>query len=290
MELLYPGYRSYFSRFRTKLFHTEYTTRYCNSEAPVLYSQVPKYSWYEPRRPSVAARDEGTTKLTHLRPPFAARMTSYEPDGAYRVGKTACREATLSGGSGPFQRKGRSSGKLPEVFSTPTERGRKGSVENHELQMERMCLTENTRGARTSAKHKQLKECRCSQSSGLRLSPANISESIEPLTSLSKIASSFSAARAQRLCRPDPRTLSRDRRSEEVMMSNPPSKSGDEWVLGRVAPRPSSLLSKHPKDVRYVRDTCFFQPTQERKRHYYIVNPAWFSEQRVTVPKNNVFS
>ena len=291
MELLYPGYKSYFDRFRTKPFHTEYTTRYCNSEAPVLYSQVPKYTWYEPRRPSVAARDEGTTKLTHLRPPFAARMTSYEPEGTYHVGKTACREATLSGRSGPFQRKGRSSVKLPEVFSTSTERGlsREGSVENHELQMERMCLTENTRGARTSARHKQLKECQCSQSSGLRLRQANISESTEPSTSLSKIASSFSAARAQSLCWSDPRILTRDRRSEEVT-SNPPSNSGDEWILGRVAPRPSSLLSKHPKDIRYVRDTCFFQPTQERKRHYYIVNPSWFSEQRVAVPKNNVFS
>lgn len=87
MELLYPGYKSYFSRFRTKPFQTEYITRYCNSEAPVLYSQVPKYTWYEPRQSSVAARDEGTTKLTHLRPPFAARMTSYEPDGTYLVGK-----------------------------------------------------------------------------------------------------------------------------------------------------------------------------------------------------------
>lgn len=291
MELLYPGYKSYFSRFRTKPFHTEYTTRYCNSEAPVLYSQVPKYTWYEPRRPAVAARDEGSTKLTHLRPPFAARMTSYEPEGTYLGGKTACREATLSGRSGPFERKGRSSVKLPEVFPTLTERGlsRKESVEDHGLQMERMCLTENTRGARTSARYKQLKEHKCSQSSVFRHDQADISVSTEPSTSLSRIASSFSAARAQRLCRPAPRTLTLDRRSEEVMMSNP-SKSGDEWMLGRVAPRPSSLLSKHPKDVRYVRDTCFFQPTQERKRHYYIVNPNWFSEQRVTVPKNNVFS
>ena len=233
MELLYPGYKSYFSRFRIKPFHTEYTTRYCNSEAPELYSQVPKYTWYEPRRPSVAARDEGTTKLTHLRPPFAARMTSYEPEVTYQVGKTACREATLSGRSGSFERRGRSPLKLPEVYPTPTERGlsKEGSMEDHELQMERIYVTKNTQGARTL-----------------------------------------------------------DRCSEEVMLSNPPSNSGDEWMLGRVAPRPSSLLSKHPKDVRYVRDTCFFQPTQERKRHYYIVNPNWFSEQRVTVPRNNVFS
>lgn len=210
-ELLYPGYKSYFSRFRTKPFHTEYTTRYCNSEASVLYSQVPKYTWYEPRRPSVAARDEGTTKLTHLRPPFAARMTSYEPEGTYCEGKTACREATLSGRSGPLQRKGRSSVKLPEVLSTPTERGlsREGSVENYGLQMVKIGTTDNTRGARTSARHKQLKECQCSQSSAIRLSQANIPESIEPSTSLSKIASSFSAARTQRICWPDPRTLTR---------------------------------------------------------------------------------
>ena len=213
------------------------------------------------------------------------------------MGKTLCREAPLSGRSGPSERKGCSSVKLPEVFSTPTERAlsREGSVEDHELQMDRICLTENTRDTRTSARHKQLKVCQSPKSFGVRrsqanTSQANISGSMEPSTSLSKIASSFSAARAQRLCSPDPRTLTRDRRSEEVIMSNPPSNSGDERMLGKVAPRPSSLLSKHPKDVRYVRDTCFFQSTQERKRHYYIVNPNWFSEQQVIVPKNNLFS
>lgn len=292
MELLYPGYKSYFSRFCTKPFHTEYTTKYCNSEAPVLYSQVPKYTWYEPRRPSVAARGEGSTKLTHLRPPFAARMTSYEPEVTYLAGTTACQEATLLGRSGTFVRKGRSSLKLPEVYPTPTKRGlsREGSVEDHEFQMERMYLTENIRGTRISARHKQLKECQCSQSSGLRRSHADTPGSIEQSTSLSKIANSFSTAYAQRLCGRDTQSLTRDRRSDTVKMSYPPSNNGDEWMPERLAPRPSSLLSKHPKDVRYVRDTCFFQPTQRRKRHYYIVNPNWFSEQRVTVPKNNVFS
>lgn len=277
MELLYPGYKSYFSRFRTKPFHTEYTTRYCNSEAPELYSQVPRYTWHEPRRPTVETRHElkGTTKLTHLRPPFAARMTSYEPKEKYLGGKMACGEATLLGRSGSAERKDRSSVKLPEVFPPSTERGlsREKFAENYELQMARMSPTKNTREATTSAKQAQnLKTHQCKGYSGFEHS--HMSGSLEPRPSLSRIASSFSAANAQKFHKA-PRTLTRDQH---------PS------TMRRVAPRPSTLLSKHPKDVRYVRDTCFFQPTQERKKHYYIVNPNWFSEQRVTVPKNNVFS
>ena len=78
-------------------------------------------------------------------------------------------------------------------------------------------------------------------------------------------------------------------RDLETMASHFTSKNGEQ-VLERVAPRPSTLLSKHSKNVRYVRDTCFFHPTEDRKKHYYIVNPNWFSEQRVKIPKNNVFS
>ena len=78
-------------------------------------------------------------------------------------------------------------------------------------------------------------------------------------------------------------------RDLETMASHFTSKNGEQ-VLERVAPRPSTLLSKHSKNVRYVRDTCFFHPTEDRKKHYYIVNPNWISEQRVKIPKNNVFS
>ena len=83
MELLYPGYKAYFDRFDTKSFQTEYTSRDCNSEEPLLYNQVPKHPWNEPRRPAAASRYiwyGAAAKLTHLRPPFAARMLSYVPD------------------------------------------------------------------------------------------------------------------------------------------------------------------------------------------------------------------
>ena len=55
-------------------------------------------------------------------------------------------------------------------------------------------------------------------------------------------------------------------------------------------PRPGSLMSKHPKTAQYARDTCFFQPTHTRKRHYYVINPRWFSEKDAVIRKNNVFA
>lgn len=260
MELLYPGYQSYFSRFLTKSFHTEYSTRYCNSDTPVLYSQVPKYTWHEPRRPTVATRHglDGATKLTYLRPPFAARMTSYEPEERY---PEPSGKDTVLGRSSSSERKDRHSAKLPNIPSC-------GRIDT-------LPLTE--RGSRRE--HVQLENY-------LRSSPRR-----EPAPSLSRIVSSSSATRARKFHQADQATriLSRDQTSEKSTL---PSNLNirDERILGRVAPRPSTLLSKHPKDVRYVRDTCFFYPTLERKKHYYIVNPNWFSEQRVTVPKNNVFS
>ena len=78
-------------------------------------------------------------------------------------------------------------------------------------------------------------------------------------------------------------------RDRETMASHFTSKNREQ-VLERVALRPSTLLSKHLKNVCYVRDTCFFHPTEDRKKHYYVVNPNWFSEQRVKIPKNNVSS
>ena len=79
--------------------------------------------------------------------------------------------------------------------------------------------------------------------------------------------------------------LAQDR---ETMVSHFTSKNREQ-VLERVVPMPSTLLSNHLKNVRYVRDTCFFHPTEDRKKHYYLVNPNRFSEQRVKIPKNNVF-
>ena len=87
-ECMYPGYKAYFDRFDTKSFQTEYTTRHCNSEKPLLYSQVPKHPWSETRRPAAASRYisyEAAARPTHLRPPFAARMLSYVPDAEGKI-------------------------------------------------------------------------------------------------------------------------------------------------------------------------------------------------------------
>ena len=54
--------------------------------------------------------------------------------------------------------------------------------------------------------------------------------------------------------------LAQDR---ETMASHFTSKNREQ-VLERVVPMPSTLLSNHLKNVRYVRDTCFFHPTTER--------------------------
>ena len=55
--------------------------------------------------------------------------------------------------------------------------------------------------------------------------------------------------------------LARDR---ETMASHFTSKNREQ-VLERVAPRPSTLLSKHSKKVRNVRDTCFFHPLKTER-------------------------
>lgn len=249
----------------------------------MLYSQVPRYTWFEPRRPTVAVRREveATTKLTHLRPPFAARMTSYEPEEKYLIGKTALEEAKHLSRSGSSEGKDRAPIKLPLVSPPSTaERGssKKKIAEDHGLQMARMSPTKSERQATTYAKQAQLKTYQ-------RFEDDHMSGPLEPRPSL---ASSFTAARAQKFHKA-PCTSTLEQHAEEAMTSDP-SISRYGQPLGRVAPRPSTLLSKHPNNARYVRDTCFFQPTQERKKHYYIVNSNWFSEQRVTIPKNNVFS
>ena len=237
MELLYPGYKSYFGRFRTEPFHTEYSTRYCNSEAPVLNSQVPKYTWFEPRRPTVAARREveATTKLTHLRPPFAARMTSYEPEEKYH-GEKMREEATfVARGGSP---KGRSLIKLPVVSPPSTaEKGlsRKEIAEDHGFQMARMSPAKNAREVTTSAKQAQLKTNLWFEHDHMNMSG--------PLEPRSLLASSFTAARKQKFHKAAPRSSTRDQHSEEARTSDP-SISRYGLPLGRVAPRPCTLLSK----------------------------------------------
>lgn len=254
MELLYPGYQSYFNRFLTKPFQTEYNTRYCRSNAPVLYSQVPKYTWLGPRRPTVASKYElgDATKLTYLRPPFAARMTSYEPEQKYLGRKIGGARDSVQGRNSSLEGKGYHSTKLPYVPSG-------GSF---------IASTPKNGGSPCEKVDQD--------------SSSHESSSSEPVQPLSRMIYSHSATGSEKY--PHVTTSSREKASAKFSLSR------DKNILGRVAPRSSTLLSKHPKDVRYVRDTCFFQPTLERKKHYYIVNPNWFSEQRVTVPKNNVFS
>lgn len=304
MELLYPGYKAYFDRFRTKPFHTEYTTRYCNSEEPVLYSQVPKYSWSEPRRPTITSRYmlERGTRLTYLRPPFAARMTSYvsEENGTFLGHKEASVEGEMlhrdntsfESRSGSFVRKV-STSKLPEVHSTElTTRTIEADSPNENLAEDPPSKTlgnsptQTVRNVSASVRKVQFKHSASyAGSSGFKLSRSNRVFESESL-SLSRIANS---ARTKKL--PEALQTPSSTRASSLRESIPsPLGNREEQGLRRVVPRPSSLLSKHPKNVRYVRDTCFFQPTLERKKHYYIVNPNWFSEQRTTVGKNNVFS
>ena len=287
MKLLYPGYKAYFDRFRTKPFHTEYTTRYCNSEGPVLYSQVPKYSWCEPRHPTATSRYdvEGGTRLTYLRPPFAARMGSYITDQQTET-YHAYEQETASmdkddkdfGNSKLFARK-ESGPRLPDVFTkigTPCGirreigRPRENLADDQVLQMlEPVSSAQCVRRQLASTKQVQFKyPLSASFSSKANLAVASKS----PTQSPQKLPNALQTAPGQK----------------DDMMSQLDQR--DERTPRRVAPRPSSLLSKHAKHVHYVRDTCFFHPTQETRKHYYIVNPNWFSEKRVTVPKNNVFS
>ena len=296
MNLLYPGYKAYFDRLRTKPFHTEYSTRYCNSEGPVLYSQVPKYSWCEPRRPTAAVRrydSEVGTRLTYLRPPFAARMASYITDQQtemYHEQEKASVDMDDKdfGHSRPLVRN-ESGPRLPDDFSKiapPLVCGirreigspRENLTDDQVLQMLGISSAQSIHRESASARRVQFKY----PSSASFSSKAN--RPVVSKSPSSRLVSSFCGAQPQKL----PNVLQTASGLKDDMVSQ--LSQGDEQTLRRVAPRPSSLLSKHAKHVRYVRDTCFFHPTQETRKHYYIVNPNWFSEQRVTVPKNNVFS
>ena len=302
MELLYPGYKAYFDRFDTKSFQTEYTTRYCNSEEPLLYSQVPKHPWNEPRRPAAASRYisyGAAARPTHLRPPFAARMLSYVPNagGKYTEQNSSCAENENSRRLMYSSDKRESfretyltdlrpkrSGDLTTVLTTQSSENaspKKNLTDGPVLQK----LGVSSPHALCNAKkvqlrnHSNLSQLKQNQINHYMLDPQS------PLPALIALSVSNKQPRTstKRFVRP---ALAQGR---ETMASHFTSKNGEQ-VLERVAPRPSTLLSKHSKNVHYVRDTCFFHPTEDRKKHYYIVNPNWFSEQRVKIPKNNVFS
>ena len=299
MELLYPGYKAYFDRFDTKSFQTEYTTRDCNSEEPLLYSQVPKHPWNEPRRPPAASRYiwyGAAAKLTHLRPPFAARMLSYVPDaeGKYTEQKSphaekeksrrlmysfdkkeAFRETHLT------DLRPKCSGDLNTLLTTQS------SAHPRRIWQTVKCYRS------WEFHHHTLCAMRKKFSWGIIQVYRNLNKiksticwiRSHPLPAL--ITPSVSNTQLRTFIKRFVRSaLARDRET----MASPFTSKNREQVLERVAPRPSTLLSKHSKNVRYVRDTFFFHPTEDRKKHYYIVNPNWFSEQRVKIPKNNVFS
>ena len=298
---MYPGYKAYFDKFDTKSFQTEYTTRDCNSKEPLLHSQIPKHPWSEPRRSPAASRYisyGAAAKPTHLRPPFAARMLSYVPDaeGKYTEQKSPHAEKEKSrrlmysfDKRESFREthltdlRPKCSGDLNTVLTTQSsENGspKKNLTDGQVLQK----LGVSSPHALCNAKKVQLKN----HSSLSQLKQNQINHMLDPQSPLpAHITLSVSNKQprtfTKRFVRP---ALARDL---ETMASHFTSKNGKQ-VLERVAPRPSTLLSKHSKNVRYVRDTCFFHPTEDRKKHYYIVNPNWFSEQRVKIPKNNVFS
>ena len=292
MELLYPGYKAYFDRFDTKSFQTEYTTRYCNSEEHVLYSQVPKHPWSEPRRPAAASRYisyGAAARPTHLRPPFSARMLSYVPDaeGKYTE-QNSSRAQNENSRRLMYSFDKRESFRETYLNTVPrptTQSSKNGSLKKNLTDGQVLQkLGVSSPHALCNAKKVQLKN----HSSLSQLKQNQINNMLDPqspLPALITLSVSNKQPRTftKRFVRP---ALARDR---ETMASHFTSKNGEQ-ALERVAPRPSTLLSKHSKNVRYVRDTCFFHPTEDRKKHYYIVNPNWFSEQRVKIPKNNVFS
>lgn len=183
MSLSYGGYATRIDRIcATRPFQTEYSARFCGSTGPVLYNQVPKYVWQEPRRPLNTSKTKDLYQPTHLRSsPFAA-MTSYEP---------------------------------PKDKSFPA-----------------LATGEKERSREIPMKENQ---------------------------------TARSSSTVDRSC---------------------PTKEDSKFFCSR----PSSLLSKYPKNVHYVRDTCFFYPVRPGKQHYYVVNPRWFSEKDVTIRKNNVFA
>ena len=293
MELLYPGYKAYFDRFDTKSFQTEYTTRYCNSEEHVLYSQVPKHPWSEPRRPAAASRYisyGAAARPTHLRPPFAARVLSYVPnaEGKY-IEQNSSRAENENSRRLMYSFDKRESFRETYLNTVPrptTQSSKNGSLKKNLTDGQVLQkLGVSSPHALCNAKKVQLKN----HSSLSQLKQNQINHMLDPQSPLpAHITPSVSTDKqprtfTKRFVRP---ALARDL---ETMASHFTSKNGEQ-VLERVAPRPSTLLSKHSKNVRYVRDTCFFHPTEDRKKHYYIVNPNWFSEQRVKIPKNNVFS
>ncbi|KAK2566975.1 hypothetical protein P5673_008738 [Acropora cervicornis] len=255
MELSYPGYKSYYHRFHTKPFRTEYTTWYCNSREPLLYTQIPKHSWNEPRRPTTGFEyeaDQGT-KLTYLRPPFAARMTSYviyqkkENEIDDHASKALpSKEELLDPGKTYFDQRESSIDKeaislnMPQMSDTLHSLSRRGMNSSNDIDSVK-------RKANAVSQEKPFRK---------------------DLTSLLRQVrfKDFSGRNSQAESQFESGNLRGKFLKEQTSGSFKDLDSTQRFALkgargqGRVAPRRSSLLSKHPNHKRYA----FFHPTQEK--------------------------
>lgn len=73
----------------------------------------------------------------------------------------------------------------------------------------------------------------------------------------------------------------RERPSTEDLLQRPQS---------LVARRPQSELSRFPKDFRYIDKQCFFHPSNEPTRSFFVISPDWVSERRNHfIRKNTLF-
>lgn len=73
----------------------------------------------------------------------------------------------------------------------------------------------------------------------------------------------------------------RERPSTEDLLRRPQS---------LVARRPQSELSRFPKDFRYIDKQCFFHPSNEPTRSFFVISPDWVSERKnYFIRKNTLF-
>ena len=289
MELLYPGYKAYFDRFGTKSFQTEYTTRYCNSEEHVIYSQIPKHPWSEPRRPAAASRYisyGAAARPTHLRPPFAARMLSYVPnvEGKY-IEQNSSRAENENSRRLMYSFDKRESFRETYLNTVPTTQSSKNGSPKKNLTDGQVLqkLGVSSPHALCNAKKVQLKN----HSSLSQLKQNQIKHMLDPQSPLpALIALSVSNKQprtsSKRFVRP---ALARDL---ETMASHFTSKNGEAGT-GESGPKAQHVFVQTLEECTLC-SRYLFLPPHDRKKHYDIVNPNWISEQRVKIPKNNVFS
>ena len=94
LYLKYPGYMGRQETFKNSgPFQTEYTGNFSGESKPVLYTQVPKYSWQEPQRPNMpSSRYDKLYQPTHLTTPFASSATKYSQRNSTRESRPTMRK------------------------------------------------------------------------------------------------------------------------------------------------------------------------------------------------------